>query len=240
MTLILPNSNFDKLDKFGQNADVDAAEDVWSFGGDYPFPATALATTIESSDAADTSAGTGAQTVKVYGVDADYMAISETVTLDGTTPVALTNEYLRVFRAFVEESGTTETNEGTIDIKHTTTVIAQIAIGLGQTTMAIYTVPADYRFATINHLTASMVGTGASSDADYALMVREFGKSWRTVDLDTFSTGAPADQSYEPGKDIPAKADIKIRITRVSSANRDIKASFYGILFKGSVKSSSF
>jgi hypothetical protein len=73
------------LYKFGTNPDIDSAEEtIWSTGGDYPWPTAAFTAFISSSSAADTSAGTGAQTVTVEGVDENYAAQTVTVNMNGT------------------------------------------------------------------------------------------------------------------------------------------------------------
>ena len=52
--------------KFGYNPDINGTEEtVWSQGGDVVWPAAAFTAFISSSSTADTSAGTGAQTVTV-------------------------------------------------------------------------------------------------------------------------------------------------------------------------------
>ena len=41
-----------------------------------------------------------------------YVEINETIQLNGQTPVITTKSYLRVFRAYVEQAGSGETNDG--------------------------------------------------------------------------------------------------------------------------------
>ena len=68
---------------FGYNPDVDTTiESVWPDGGVVPHPTVASVLKISSSSANDTSAGTGARTVYIEGLDSNYNVISETVTLD--------------------------------------------------------------------------------------------------------------------------------------------------------------
>ena len=82
--------------KFGYNAAVSSTEEtVWMQGGRYVWPTSASTMTISSADANDTSAGTGAQTVTINGLDANYAEISETVTMDGQIAATTTNSYLR-------------------------------------------------------------------------------------------------------------------------------------------------
>ena len=75
-------------------------------GGVYQTPTTAAALEVVSDDANDTSAGTGARTVTITGLDANWVEQTETVSMNGTTAVALSNTYIRVYYMVVATSGT--------------------------------------------------------------------------------------------------------------------------------------
>jgi hypothetical protein len=137
---------------FGYNADVDTAEEsVWPDGGTVPHPTVASVLQISSSSANDTSAGTGARTVAIVGVDGDYNVVSETVTLNGQTAVNTTNSYLYVNEFYVTSVGSGGVNAGNINAG-TGTVTAGvpavlydiIATGFNNRTTAHYCVPAGY------------------------------------------------------------------------------------------------
>jgi hypothetical protein len=232
-TTALLESSDNKVNKFGYNLDIDTGttpEDAWSFGGSYPFPASAASTTIESSSANDTSAGTGARTVRVFGLDASYDAIQEDVTLNGTTQVTLSNQYLRLFRAQVLTAGTTGSNEGNIQMKHGTTVIAEIPFdfneGNGQTEMAIYTVPNGYTAHLVGWY-AALQRANIATDAVVRFQVRELNGAWQTK-----YTGGPSDsndwvQILPTSVEIPHKSDIRVRVVTVGANNTAIIAGFY-------------
>jgi hypothetical protein len=141
-------SNF----KFGFNSDVDdSLETVWAQGGLYSYLASASVLKVSSSSTADTSAGTGARTVELSGLDTNYDEISETVTLNGQTAVNTTNEFLRINRMVVRSAGTGGQNAGviyagtgTVTTGVPTNKYATIAIGDNQTVMALWTVPRGY------------------------------------------------------------------------------------------------
>lgn len=57
---------------------------------------TAATVDVASTDANDTSAGTGLQTLLLEGLDADGVAASETITLSGQTEVTSSNTYSAV------------------------------------------------------------------------------------------------------------------------------------------------
>jgi len=141
-------SNF----KFGFNADVDdSLETVWAQGGLYSYLTSASVLKVSSSSTADTSAGTGARTVELSGLDTNYDEISETVTLNGQTAVNTTNEFLRINRMVVRSAGSGGQNAGVIYAGTGTVTTgvpankyATIAIGDNQTVMALWTVPRGY------------------------------------------------------------------------------------------------
>ena len=68
---------------FGFNPDIDSAaeETVWTPGGLYTSSDTAITMTVSSSSASDTSAGTGARSVQIVGINGDGSEVSEIVTL---------------------------------------------------------------------------------------------------------------------------------------------------------------
>lgn len=157
--------------KFGRNSDVDigAAETIWANGGAYTFPTAAQTVDVVSSSANDTnSAGTGARTVELQGLDGSYLEVSETVNMNGTTAVTSSNTYLRLNRAIVRTAGSGGQNAGTITIDQTTsgTVMAGIAAGLNQTQLGVYTVPAAKTAYLLGVTVGAMKGTSSGCDVD--------------------------------------------------------------------------
>jgi hypothetical protein len=135
----------------GYNSDVDTAWEMITPIGDLAYAAAALQMTVSSSSANDTSAGTGARTVLIAGLDANYAAITETVTLNGQTAVTTTNSFLRINSMLVTTAGTGLANAGTIYIGSGTvtsgvpaTIYNVIAAGFNNATSSQYTVPAGY------------------------------------------------------------------------------------------------
>ena len=139
------------LFKFGINGDVGTSvETVWAQGGTYVYPASATVMKISSSSADDASAGTGARTIAIFGLDADYNEISESVLLDGQTAVNTGNSYLRISRMYVTTAGSGATAAGTIYAGTGTVtsgvpanIFGVVALGANQTQMAFWTVPAE-------------------------------------------------------------------------------------------------
>jgi hypothetical protein len=222
------------IEKFGRNTDVDtaAAEDIWDGGGVYAFPSAAAATTIVSSDGADDVGGTGALTVEVQGLDASNVLTTETVVMTGAVAVTLATEYKRVFRAKVVTAGSGEVNAGNIQIKHGATVLAQISIGMGQTLMAIYTVPAGFAgyllgfYASMNRRTATT--------CDIFVQVREAGEAWNTKMVIGLNSAASSYLKHDYPVPIPrdgfaAGTDIRMR-AEVGANDVDISAGFTMLL----------
>lgn len=120
-----------------------AAADVWEGGGNYTLLAAASQLEILSASANDTAAGTGARTVLISGLDANWLVISETLTLNGVTPVQSVNSYLRVNLMTTVTSGSGQVNAGDLTLRvtggGTTQAIARAGFGFGR--QAIYTVP---------------------------------------------------------------------------------------------------
>jgi hypothetical protein len=134
--------------KFGRNEAVSTVdEDIWSAGGIYPFPTAAEAVRVRAGgDAADSARGNGARAVMIEGLDQNWTEASEAVKLTGSKAGAPTQtRFIRVFRAYVTDVGTYGGNNiGNIDIESTTSLktLCRIAAGVGQSQMAIYTIPA--------------------------------------------------------------------------------------------------
>ena len=129
--------------KFGAVVTTSATYDtVWSAGGAYTFPSSAGIVTVTSSSTQDDAGGTGALTVRLQGLDANYNEVEEDFTLDGTTGVAGTISFLRTHRAFVLTGNNDNNNVGTINFTHSVGVTCQIAAGMGQSQHAAFTIPA--------------------------------------------------------------------------------------------------
>lgn len=77
---------------------------IWEGGGTYEFVDTPEDVNIVSDDINDTIAGTGAQKVKVIGLN-NGVITTEIIDLNGTTPVTLVNQYDFIHRMLVVQAG---------------------------------------------------------------------------------------------------------------------------------------
>jgi hypothetical protein len=206
------------LQKFGFNPSISSGtvpEDIWEGGGLYQWPAAAAVVTLVSDDPEDdpvkTGPGTGAHSVEIQGTDANYNFQVEIVTLNGTSQVSSQNTFLRVFRMRAVDVGSYGANVGTITAQISGSTVALILPDNGQTLMAIYTVPADFRVA---HVVSWFSGYGSvdSSAASMRLFTRIADQSWRVKLLGAVSGGGqPVLQPVLEGAlELPPATDMRV------------------------------
>jgi hypothetical protein len=211
---------YSSVNKFGHNpASAIAGADIWPPGGTYAFyPTTAQSMEIVSDSANDTSAGTGARTATVYGLDASWAEQSETVTMNGTTPVALANTYIRTFRTTIDTAGSIETNDGavTVQVSGGGTIGVHIASGDGQTQQCIYTIPAGKTAFFIKGYTAIADDDKNGEVAEFKWKMRPnviADGAWQTKGQMGLNSIGSSNWQYDygvPAGAIPEKTDIKI------------------------------
>ena len=110
---------------------------IWENATDYTFPVSAQTMLLTGTDA-DTAQ------ILISGLDANYAPISETVTLNGTTGVQTTKQYLRINGMQVASGN--PANSVTLTNLAGSTTYAKINAGVGRTQAAIYTVPAGFTY----------------------------------------------------------------------------------------------
>lgn len=189
-------------------------EDIWEAGGVQVLPSAAGVASVVSSDADDTAAGTGARTVTIEGLDADYEEISEVVTLNGITPVNSTNSYLRVNSLVVSSSGTSRANEGNITVSVGGNVQRYISVGSGICHCSQYTIPANHTA----YLVRIQTWQGRDSGAESFLQFKDTAgaNTWiTTLYLDTYRSELTAE--LDGSIVIPAKADIRMQAFSTAS-----------------------
>ena len=230
--------------KYGYNSAASTANDtVWAQGGSYTWPAAAAKLEVTSSSADDKgtpTAGTGARTVTLEGLDASLLEISETVTLNGQTAVETDAAFLRLHRMFVVTSGSGDTNAGVIYAANVSgthssgvptnlaLVYSTIAATEGQTLQSFYTVPAN-KTAYITDLYVSSFGSSTLS-ATITFRMRKTGESWRTIDkFIVFRSMIRI--NHEIPHEIPAGTDLEVKADS-SASTVDVTASFDMILVK--------
>ena len=207
--------NFSGIQKFGYNGSVGTSfETIWDGGGDYTFLTSAGTATATSSNTGADNAGT----VKIFGLDSNYDLAEETLTIGGS---AGSTSFIRVFRAIMLTATTGNANVGTISITVSSTTVAQIQPTYGQTLMAVYTVPRNYRAYLVQ------LDVGSSKDLENEIKFRikgiDNGNVWNTRSFITTRGGFTEKNYYIPEIILP-KTDIEMRAK--SSATSSISGGF--------------
>lgn len=220
----------------GNNPDIDTApEDIWSGGGTYPWMTGATTLEVVSSSANDTSAGTGARTALIAGLNTSYAPISQTVTLNGTTPVAVSTQFFRINSFLIMSAGSGEVNAGDITLRDagggTTRALIQTGYGIGRQSQ--YTVPAGFTLA-IHSTVMSINRPTTVRDATIANFIRSPNGFYR-MPLEVSVDGNTYRHDGNPGIVLNEKTDYGLRCTFVSATNTDITAGWLGILKENGV-----
>ena len=229
--------------KFGNNTTVgDSLETVWAEGGLYSYLTTATVLKVSSSSTADTSAGTGARTVELFGLDTDYNEINETITLNGQTAVNTTKEYLRINRMIVRSAGSGGANAGVIYAGTgtvTTGVPANVyasingVTGANQSLMALWTVPAGYTAYILQYDISNGTTSNTPAVCKLVLAVRPYGEVFQSKDVKSLTTGMHIEETFPIPIKIEEKSDIEVRaISSSASVSFDISAAVEIIYIK--------
>ena len=129
---------------FGYQSSVTTtAIPIWENATVYTYITTASTLTLVSTSASDDTSAK----ILISGLDSSFNPISETLAMNGTSGVTTVNSYFRVNSLVMVSAGTSQTtNVGTITLKQSSNIVAQINIGIGKSQSTIYTVPAGYTF----------------------------------------------------------------------------------------------
>jgi hypothetical protein len=219
---------------FGYNPDVDTAEEsVWPDGGTVPHPTVASVLKVSSSSANDTSAGTGARTVHIEGLNGDYAVVSETVTLNGQTAVNTVNSYLYVNAFYVVTVGSGGVNAGDINVG-TGVVTAGvpavlydiIATGYNNRTTGHYCVPAGYTAYMVQGLFSAGQASGTTAVTGF---LKQHGPDGilRVGAVSTVNNSA-ADYLFETPYMIPEKNCVGA--SAIGAASNNAVSSYFNII----------
>lgn len=222
---------------FGFNPDVDTAQvSVWPLPSLIPFPSVALQMTVSSSNANDTSAGTGARTIVVEGLDANYNEVSETVTLNGQTPVTMAASLLRVNYAYVATAGSGNGAAGDVYIGTgvvtagvPATVYDVVKFDYNTTITGSFTIPGGYT----GYLSQGLFSSGqagGSNQVQGRLITRGTNNIRRTAAVTSINNGV-ADYVFEYPVAIPEKTTVEATAIG-SSTNNSVSSMFILLLVK--------
>jgi hypothetical protein len=216
---------------FGFNPDVDQTEvSVWPLQSLITRPSAALQMRVSSTSANDTAAGTGARTIVIEGLNANYDEVTETVTLNGQTFVSTTASFLRINYMYVATSGSSLSAEGDIYVGTGTvtagipaTVYDIIKFNYNDTITGSYTVPAGHTA----YLSQGLFSTGqASGSTQVQGRLLAFGIDGirRTAAVTTLNNGV-ADYVFEYPTPFPEKTTLEA--TAIGSANNNSVSSMF-------------
>ena len=162
---------------FGQVSAAGADElDLWDGPTDtIPVPpVTGIPMEVVSSSTQDAAGGTGATSILVYYMDEDGNMAAEVVTMDGTTPVALSYANISFIQlAHVLSAGSTRAAVGTISIRSVggATVYAVISPTRTRTLSSIRKIPKGLDFY------LSLVSASGASKANDSVQVWLYAES---------------------------------------------------------------
>jgi hypothetical protein len=241
------NQGMKLVDKFGHapSGIQTTATDVWSRADATPTQQIWLAPTAARvhaivSTSAEDGAGTltGALTVEVFGLTSwDTAETSETVTLDGTTPVNTVSSYVILHRMIVRSSGSAGPNVGVISATAATdsTVTAVILAADGQTEMAIMGVPSAQTFLMYGWYMSAIANISGTVRVDAKILCNEFPEDQPTVFLtkhheSLFGAGTSShDHKFDVPKVFPGPCIVKIQALS-TVADTGLSAGFDGVL----------
>ena len=195
------------VQKFGYNPAVpsNAYETVWDGSSLYVYPDAADYVEIVCDDGTiDFSGGTGARSVTIEGLDANYDVATETITIGGS---AGSTSFIRVYRAVMKTANTGNANVGDITITVSSTAVAKIQAGYGQSLMCVYTVPRNY----IAYLMQIDIGSSKDLENEIRFITKEIsnGNVWNTRAFIT-TRGGFIEKNYVIPIKIEEKTDIEL------------------------------
>jgi hypothetical protein len=231
---------FKPIIRNGVNPDIDsgAAESIWDQGGLYVFPPSATVMQVSSTSANDTSAGTGARTVLVSGLDADYLPITETVTLSGQTQVATVAQFLRIHGIVTATAGSLGQNAGDVYVGTGAAVggvppavYSRARPGWNASQQIQYTVPAGNTAYIVNTFT-SATGSALNQSTLISLRRRFFDSGLFVRSGSVVAGGQAVDSTGNLYTRVPEKTDIDA-VCETTDNNVIVAAQFRILLVPG-------
>lgn len=223
-----------RVTALGSNPDVDIGalpEDIWTGGGAYPFMTASTALEVVSSSANDAAAGTGARTLLILGLDVNYVPVSQTITLNGITPVAIPSNLFRINSAVIASAGSGKVNAGDLTIRDAGggATRAIVPIGYGITRQSVYTVPAGFTLQVISFLIGFNETAGGNKFARFATFTQSPNGFYRMPLEIAVGDEPPYRHDGLPGITVPEKFDFCLRCTAVSNDNSSLTAAWLGV-----------
>ena len=200
---------------------------LWPRASTYTFPPSASVMKLSSATAGDIG-----QVILVQGLDANYDVQTETIVLDGQTPVNSVNSYLRINGLVVLTDGPTGPiyfGTGNVTAGVPQNVYGFIASGDNNMLAAVYTVPRGY--------TLYIQGGSVSSVLANAnkIMTINFNGVYNGVDYRTakiVTGGGYQYFPYTPPIAVPETYDLLDTVTSTDTQAGSVAVNLSGILIK--------
>ncbi len=209
--------------KFGRVSVAQTEFLVWPNNSVYVYPASAMVMKISSSNTNDSSAGTGARTVNIEGLDSDFSSITEDVILNGQTPVNTTKLFSRVFTMSVLTGGSTGSNQGILYAGASTVTngvplekYALIDTNKNHSEMALYTTPRKFH----GFILRMQIFSSSNKEMNATVLERHGGGVFQVKET-LRGIQTPVEHQVALPHHVPPKSDIEMRAT-VSSASADV------------------
>jgi len=186
----------------------------------YPWSALTSASVLTAQAV---NASDDGKILTIEGLDSNYEPQTDTITLSSSGTASTTKQFLRVYRGYIS---TGANNVGAIDVRIGATTVLYINIGLAQTLMLVYTVPAGKELLLLKGACTSQAG----ADASGFFYVRFFGQTAFRIQHTFEVSGSDGyDYKFEVPFRVPEKTDIDFRLTTRSNNGR-YTAAFDGVL----------
>lgn len=225
-----PHAVYEKhVNKFGANADVDGAVDIWTPDIDFVPQTVATKATIDFAHIDDLLTGLGMQKITIEGVSLAGVRQSEEIDCTGTGSDAVSLlDYKMIDRAYGSQWGANKTNTGAITISNTpvTATMCHIAAGKGKSQMAIAYIDNNH-LALVRTLWASINNAvPAGTYADFELQSYIDG-GWKTEETASASINGNGGQRLFPLPLVFMENTIlRVRCMAVQAVNTYISAGF--------------
>ena len=171
---------------------------------------------VEPNNEVSTSTALDGDSVEIQGLDNDYNLLTETVTISGSGATT-TGVFKRVFRV-VFKDGAVTANSKRILIQHGTTTVGKVLEGIGQSLMAVYTIPAG-KTGYLMRLDVTAQGTATGSFKLYCRIGGE--DNFRVLHTaEVNGVGGPYQLEYPVPQSISEKSDIDARMHTLSNNGR--------------------
>lgn len=220
---------------FGYNPDIDAntEETIWTAGGLYTYITTPTIMKVSSTSASDSSAGVGARTISILGINSTGNEISETVTLNGQTAVNTIHTYTEIQNVLVTSVGSTGYNVGNISIGTGTVTGGVPAVIYGHilatengSLMGYYTIPLDYT----GYLMAGSVSCGATQAAKNIVARLKYRDPQGVIHTSAIVTFSEGKIDFDFDYPIRLQAGSSISATATASTDNERVSSYFQLL----------